>query len=184
MRRLLLLVLSVCILGSKPTNDIDADDVEGAIIHILKNGLKGHKIFPHLRNRMLKDHDARRELSVAIDKWADEYDLPEMLLVTIAYREGGFLNSAVGKMGEKATFQIMPRIAKSRGCDMSDYDGAAKCSAGLLSELVEKCGNISGAVMFYATGRTCKADSDHLKWILRDRLGIMKKLEKIVHERG
>jgi len=157
---------------------VTAEHVDRAIVHLLTKGLPSHKIDPHPNHRLMKQPELRKELSLAINEHADTYKVPEMFLVAVAFREGSFKNDAEGLLKERSTFQIGKGLAKK--CDLSTYDGAAKCAARHLREEVSRCGSLRGSFMWYATGRTCKPDHKHLKWMDRDRWGIASKLQRIV----
>jgi len=156
----------------------NAEHIDLAIEYLLTNGLPSHNIFPNLKHRLIRKPKLRAELSQAIDKYGDVYDVPKMFLVAMAFREGSFKNDTEGLLGEKSTFQVGKGLAKK--CNLSTYDGATKCAARHLREEVSRCGSLRGSFMWYATGRTCKPDHKHLKWMDWDRWGIASKLQRIV----
>ena len=157
---------------------IGPEHINRAIVHILTKGLPKHKIKPNPNHRLMKQPKIREELSTAIDVQAKVYNVPEMFLVAVAYREGSFKNDAKGLLGEASTFQVGKGLAKR--CDLSTYNGAAECAAMHLRENVSRCGSMRGSFMWYATGRTCKPDHKRLKWMDWDRWTIAAKLQKIV----
>lgn len=161
-------------------------EVEKAMLHIMIRGMPKHKIkaFPH--HPIVRNHEARKELAHAIAEAAKTHNIPEMLMVAIAYREGSFQNDKVGGIGERSSFQMLRYVAKRAQqidpkCDLRTYRGAARCSAAWLAHWSSpgRCKNLEGAILMYATGKTCKPTRPKHKWIIRDRLGIAKKLEKM-----
>jgi hypothetical protein len=163
---------------------ITAEHVEEAIVYILTKGMPKHGIKPSPNHLLMKKPELRRELSMAINRYADTYNVPEMFLVAMAYREGSFKNDAKGKIGEVSTFQVTEHVIKKHKCDVSTYDGATECAAKHLLEKVKKCKNLKGSFMYYATGRTCRADTRKLRWMQWDRWTIAHKLEKMVLKNG
>jgi hypothetical protein len=164
-------------------------EVEKAMIHLMAHGMKSHKIKPHPNHPMMKDHEARKELAHAISEAAHAHDIPEMLMVAIAYREGSFSNDKIGGIGERSSFQMLRYVAKRAQqidpkCDLKTYHGAARCSAAWLAHWSSpgRCKNLEGAIMMYATGKGCTPTRPKHKWIIRDRLGIAKKLERMFRE--
>lgn len=152
--------------------------LEKAIVHLLTKGFERHRIKPCPNHRLMKNPGLRRELVEAVFEAASKNGLDPMLLLVIAFREGSFKNDSKGALGEESTFQIMP--IKKRACDLSTYIGAANCAAKLLKQNLERCKDIQGAFVLYATGRTCKADTSHLMWLKRDRFNLAKRLTEIV----
>lgn len=164
-------------------------EVEKAMLHIMIRGMPQHKIKAHPHHIMVKNHEARKELAHAITEAAHAHNIPEMLMVAIAYREGSFQNDKVGDIGERSSFQMLRYVAKRAQqidpeCDLKTYRGAARCSAAWLAHwsAPEKCKNLEGAILMYATGKTCKPTRPKHRWLIRDRLGIAKKLERMFRE--
>jgi hypothetical protein len=164
--------------------------VEEAILFIVTKGIPEHRIKPWKKHPLTRDSKARAELVQAIVQAAHDHDIPEMLLVSIAFRENSF-TPGTGSIGEVSVFQIIPDNQRSirKGlfpwttyseprCDLSTVDGSAMCAAALLWIHRARCGDLPGAMMLYATGRTCKPDTPKLRWIQNDRFGVMEILEK------
>lgn len=150
----------------------NVDRIEAALARLITEGIPAHKIVRCPGCPGGRDAKGRALLADAIAQASGRWAISPGLLAVIAYREGAFAGNAKGKLGELSTFQIMPDRAKYADCDLSEHGGAAECAAKLLSIGREKCGSIEGAVVWYATGRTCVADTKHLAWLLWDRVGV------------
>jgi hypothetical protein len=159
--------------------------VEAAIKHMITDGIAKYRVVPNRRHQLLKSESLLSELSAAICVASQKWNIPPMVLVAIAFRENSFRGAPVGKLGERSTFQIVPSMVKmiqsglfpwskiaEPACNLKTIDGAALCAAALLAIHRERCGSGAGALALYATGRTCKTDTERLKWLVGDRLGI------------
>jgi hypothetical protein len=166
--------------------------VSAAIIHVTRDGIPRFKIVRRANHPMAKEVSPSREkLAQAIVAAAQKHNIPEMLLVAIAFRENSFLPGGVGDIGEVSVFQIVPKNErfirrgkftwakgyKEESCDLSTVEGSALCAAALLRIHVYKCRHLTLALMLYATGHTCKPYTKKLRWIQRDRFGIAEYLE-------
>ena len=161
--------------------------IEHAILHIITEGLPKYKIKPFLNNLLSMDRTPRLDLVFAIDAASIKYDVPPMLLVAMAYREGSFKMTSVGKLNERSTFQMVSYVAKhirdtlEPECDLTTYRGAALCTAAWLDfhRAPQRCGSLQGSFMIYATGKRCTPSTAHQVWLVRDRFGIARELEEI-----
>jgi hypothetical protein len=164
-------------------------EVDRAIVFLLEEGIPKHGIKPFKYHPLYKDDKKRAALARAIFTAAEKHDVPQMLLLTIAFREGSLVGG-VGDIGEVSTFQVIPRNQRAirRGrfpwtdykepeCDLKTLEGAALCSAALMRIDYLKCQDWGGALVLYATGTSCKADTKRRRFIRRDRLGIMEVLD-------
>ena len=157
--------------------------IESALKRLLDTGLPEHKIGACPGCPGALDVAGRVALASGIQIAAHEYDLSPGLLGAIAYREGAFAGRAVGKLGEISTFQIIPDRAKAFDCgDIDSHASAARCAAKIITAGRIRCGDLEGALAWYATGRTCTADTKRLKWLVEDRLGIAKMLDLWITE--
>ncbi len=177
---------------------IHADDryrrtkqIDRAIAVLISRGIAEHKIRPRPNHRLLRSEDLRWELATAIEDATHEYpSVSPYLLIAIGFREGSFNNASVGGIGERSTFQMTPSVIRfvrrmDSRCKPTTYRGAAYCAAVLLDHYTQnECGTIEGAMLRYATGYACTPQPDRKKhqWIVRDRLGIARHLEKIGRE--
>ena len=182
------LFLSIC---GNAVAEPTVEQVSEAILHIAYDGMPG-RIQPDRGNKVVRDVKARNELASAIVQAAKRYDIPPMLMVSIAYRENSFLRQRIGKLGEKSAFQVVPGNVSAirRGkfpwsdisepqCDLDTMDGAALCAAALLRIHVGKCGDLKGAFSLYASGKTCKPSvGGKLYWVVKDRFKIAEYLEE------
>jgi hypothetical protein len=182
MKHLLLILLLLMPLTAKA----DPPKVEKAILHLITVGLPKHRIKPWLGHPFLKDDTGLKELAAAISEAAEDHKIPEMLMVAIAYRESTFLNDKEGDIGERSSFQMINRVARRAKmldpqCDLKTYKGAARCSAVWLAHWSRRsrCRNLEGAIMMYATGKSCTPRTPKQKWIVQDRLGIARELERL-----
>lgn len=168
----------------------EVERVSAAISHIIYEGIPERHIKPFPGNPIATDVSGRHELSTAIVEASRRHGVPEMILVAISYRENSFGNEKMGALGERSAFQIIPSIAKAirKGlfpwstlsepeCNLRTVRGAALCAAALLRIHKQRCRTSLGAIVLYASGRTCRPDNRKLRWIVRDRIGIQKYLE-------
>jgi len=181
--RIFTVIMCLFLTFSSVSFSYNVTSIDKAIIHIIKKGIPKFKIRPWKKHPYLKDERKLNELSASILDASLKYDIPPMLLVAISFREGSFHGRREGKLGEKSTFQIVKSLQKSvvkyePDCKLTGPRGASMCAAALLARYREKCGDLQGAFLRYATGRNiCKPDSEHLKNITRDRFGIAEFLE-------
>jgi len=171
--------------------------VEAAIVHILEKGVPKHRIKPFVGHTLLRDTKQRKQLSRAITLAADRHDIPEMLLVAIAFRENSFRQAPVGDIDERSVFQIVTNTAKAvvygrfswtkykePECTLSTVEGAALCAAALLRIHFLRCGDLPVAVILYATGHTCKPYKPKLRWLQRDRINLQRHLEDTFYDKN
>ncbi|MCP4678077.1 MAG: hypothetical protein GY854_21700 [Deltaproteobacteria bacterium] len=171
------------------TDTVSADDISRAIQTLLLQGIPEHNILPHPAHPMACNKELRDELATGIKTAADAYNVPPFLLVAIAFREGSFKNTAKGGIGERSTFQMLPRIAKLAAaidsrCNLKTYEGAAFCTAIWLNNLSapKRCTSHEGALLKYATGYTCFPLRKKHVWIVKDRFGIAEQLAEFVRD--
>jgi hypothetical protein len=164
-----------------PSTDSEVDRVEAAILHIVQKGLPSHGVEPFPGHEIARDQEMRRELAEAIVDAGPLRNIPPMLLVAMAFREGSFRNTAEGTIGERSTFQIVDQVIDALDCDVATYRGAADCAAVWLDLKRDECGgDLRGGFLRYATGRrVCRPYSEKTRWLVNDRFGIAEKLSKI-----
>jgi hypothetical protein len=172
-------------------------EVEAAILFLLEKGIPEHKIKPFKGHPLARNQKKRLDLTRAIVEAAQRHDVPEMLLVAIAFRENSLNGRDVGADGEVSAFQIMPfnqrnivnglfpwTDYKEPHCELSTLDGAALCASALLRIHYLRCQDWSGAVVLYATGKSCSVEADtpertkRRRFIRWDRIGIMEVLDE------
>jgi len=164
-------------------------EVDRAILFLLQKGIPKHRIKPFKHHPLAKSAVERAKLAKSIFLAAQKHDVPQMLLLAIAYREGSLIGG-VGAIGEVSTFQIVPPNQRSirrglfRGtnykepeCDLKTLEGAALCSAALMRIDFIICQSWGGALVLYATGTSCEDNTKRRRFIRRDRLGIMEVLD-------
>jgi hypothetical protein len=169
-----------------PLKAVEVKDIDKAMIYIMAKGLISHKIHPWPNHPLLKNHGRRLELAQAINNASEKYQIPPYLMVAIAFRENSFTQTRTGAIGELSAFQMLPRIARivrkiEPQCSLNTQKGSALCAAAWLSVWFKKCGSWEGALSIYASGRSCKPDTDRLKWLTKDRINIAIKLHKKFH---
>jgi len=176
------LAVAEAAIGSEP---VEVERVDAAILRLLQRGLPAHDIGPWPRHPVALDATQRRELAEAVVEAGTAHGVDPYLLTAIAFREGSFLRSGIGNLGEVSTFQMVPPTARYASrldarCSTEDgYHGSARCAAALLAHWREhRCGSLEGALSYYASGRTCRPDTDRLRWIVRDRFGIAQRLAR------
>jgi len=181
----------VCLLALSSASAAEEQKIEAAIRHVIEDGIPKYRVMPNRNHSLIKSDVRMRELSTAISSASAKWSIPPMLLVAIAFRENSFKGHLVGKLGERSTFQIIPTMVRSiqhgqfpwsriaePECDLKTMHGAALCAAALLAIHLDRCGDLDGSLALYATGRTCKEDTERLKWLVGDRLGISEYLEQ------
>lgn len=177
--------MALCLLCSAaaPTEQTDTEtQVAAAIRHIVKRGLPSRRIQPFPAR--LKSIPVE-ELSYGIAAASEAYEIDPFFLTAMAYREGGFDNSAVGKLGELSTFQMAPETVKRAQvldprCKADIPSGAAWCSAAWLSYWKDNLGSLKKAFVMYATGKASpKYLSKRIAWMFDDRMTIAAELEKL-----
>lgn len=192
----IMLFSAVFLWGVAPAMAAEADAVDRAILTLLQRGARAFRIQPTPRHPMARSAEQRRTLAEAISAAAAAHAVPAMLLLAIAYREGSFRHAALGKLQERTTFQVMPRVARVLRtgrltgtpvptCTQADARGAAMCAAALLRYGFDRCGTWGNALILYATGHRCTpGTSAHLRFIQRDRLGLQQHLTTLGTEDG
>ena len=168
--------------------------VQRAIVHLLTSNMPKFRIEPAPNHRLLKESHKHElvALSQAIYQAAHDHGIPPMLLVVMAYREGGFRHGSVGDIDERSMFQIVKKTARAvrigrfpwtkyndPGCDLRTVEGSSRCAAALLRIHKMKCGDLPGAVILYATGHTCRPYDVKLRWLQRDRINLQRELERL-----
>ena len=156
--------------------------IDYALRKLVHEGLPEHKIRPCPGCPGARRNADRRRLSRAIAEASQKYSIDPGLLGAIAFREGAFRGESIGSLKERSTFQIIPAQARRLNCDLSTHRGAADCSAKMLSLGRVKCGDLRGSLLYYATGRTCQADTKRLRWMEWDRFGIARQLNAWIAE--
>ena len=175
----LIILFAVFCLAAKPSES-DEKKVNKAILHICTEGIPKHKIKPWKKHPIVRNHEARERLTIAIIQAAGLYpDVDYYYLVALAYREGSFGYLTKGELGEKSTFQMMRSTAKEVRkyepyCTLKTVEGSAICAAAFLDRWSQssRCGNVEGALIQYATGKSCKPYTPRLRWLQWDRAGI------------
>lgn len=181
------LFLFLFLLPLKASEEIKKEKIEKAIIHIAEDGIPKFRIGFNKKNVVLRNPKERRKLSEAIYEANRKYPkVPVESLIIISFREGSFKNDVIGGIGEKSAFQIAPKMEKrirkklEQECSTDTYQGAALCSAALLNKCLEKCGNLEGAYIFYATGKYCNGRTKQQKWIGKNRAKLTKYLSEFL----
>jgi hypothetical protein len=176
---IVIFILAILLTWGHLATAAEPPDVEGAMLHIVTQGIPKHQIKPNAGSPILRDPAWRAELAAAIAAAGRAHGVPVWFLVAVAYREGSFRRAPVGKIGELSTFQITPRTARHFQCDLTTTAGAADCSARIIRHHWDRCGTLGGGFMRYATGRSiCSPDTEHLLWMRWDRLGIAEILRR------
>lgn len=162
----------------------DVRSVDKAIVYILSKGVPKHNIKPYPEHMLLKSPYERLRLARAIVSAAKRHRVSRWILVATAFREGSFKGKKKGLGGELSMFQIMPGTARlirefEPMCSFTTVESAAICAAAILRQGYDKCGSMSGALAKYVTGKGCKAVTARVKWIVWDRQGIARALEKM-----
>lgn len=189
-RIFLSVMLLICSVGIAQNVASPHTQVGDAILHLVQDGVPKRGVKPFKGNRVASNVILRDRLARAITSASETWDVPRMLLVAIAFRENSFSEHGRGKLGERSTFQVVPSVARCvrKGlfpwskisepkCSLDTIEGAAFCAAALLAINRDRCRCIKGAVVLYASGRTCVPDTKRLRWILRDRLSLASYLE-------
>jgi hypothetical protein len=130
------------------------------------------------------DADALTEIADALYDAAQQYRVPALLLVSMAWFESHFRPDilrlkTVGKLGEQGLLQTGPHAVRDGRCDTSTLTGQAACGARWLALARDGCnGSIEQGLALYASGRTCHAEkSKRLLWRVNARLHLWRRLE-------
>lgn len=142
--------------------------VEIAVDHLTK-------IAP--RHPLQRHPDRLRDLADHISEAAIKHQIPPLFFCALVYRESSFHTTARGDLGEIGLVQIHGRAAD--GCDLTTAEGQLDCGASWLARCVERCGSLAGGFSLYASGRTCRPDTDHLRRVVADRMHLWQRLERI-----
>jgi len=129
--------------------------------------------------------DALTEIADALDDAAQEYQVPPLLLVSMAWFESSFRVDVlslkkIGALGEKGLLQTGPHAVRDGRCDTSTIAGQALCGARWLAVARDGCdGSIERGLVLYASGRTCdKNKSKKLRYRINSRLRLWRRLEE------
>lgn len=122
------------------------------------------------------DSKERREMAEQIVKAAAAFDVPPLLLAVTVKRESSFQSDAIGvSNGEIGLSQVHGLAA--RRCDLSTVAGQLECGARWLRKAHDKCGDWTGGVMAYMSGR-CKAKrGGRLHKAVQSRVDAWRKVE-------
>ena len=96
------------------------------------------------------------------------------------HRESSMRPNAKGDLGEVGLMQVgddVKRLCKARGLNLLEPEDQIACGTWWLSECRERCGSLRGGFTFYATGRVCKPDTEHVKDVVFDRFNLAERLE-------
>jgi hypothetical protein len=143
---------------------------------------------PNPRNSVRRKPQWRKELATYIVQESQRRDLPWSLVTVMVFKESSFNHKAVGDLGELGLMQILnddvKRQCKKFGWDLKTPDGQIKCGTWHLEWCWKvKCkGDIRHGVTFYATGRTCRPDTVHLKDVVRSRFRLAERLLAVTKE--
>ena len=169
---LLLLWLKPIALASEAPQ---VDQIERALIWIVT------EYQPNKRHPIARRPKWRRELAGYIDLESERRALPWPLVTAIIFRESSMRPSAKGDIGEVGLMQVaddLKRICKAQGLDLLKPHDQIKCGTWWLADRRDHCGDLKGAFAYYASGRVCKPDTNHLKDVVRDRFKLAERLEK------
>lgn len=142
--------------------------VETAIEHLTRGNAA------HPLTRLPK---RRIEMARLIASAAEAHQIPALLLTAIAFRESSLRTRVTGDLGERGLLQVHGIAAE--GCDLETAEGQLDCGARWLRRCADRCGSLDGGFALYASGRTCKPDTKHLRSVVADRWRLWANLEKI-----
>jgi len=127
-----------------------------------------------------------RTIAQALEFAAYEYNLPDLLLISMAWFESRFrtdvLNiEVVGKAGEQGILQVVKQARIYGQCDMATVDRQAVCGAIWFRVGIDSCaGDIGRGLVKYIGGKSCNPKKDlavYSKW--RRRIKLWEKLEAL-----
>jgi hypothetical protein len=183
--RLFSIVLAAGLLAAYPgPSTVPPERVRSGVVKLLREGVPKHGIGARPAHPLLASDVDLEVFARAVSEAAEAKDVPAFLLVAIAFREGSLVSGGVGELGEETMFQLAPGTLKlmektEPRCDRATVVGSAYCAATCLAAEFGRCRTWEGAVARYATGRTCWPSSDRAKWVVKDRLGLVRWLDKI-----
>ena len=127
------------------------------------------------------DVNYRLTVARAIHDAAQATANPPLFLTAVFFRESSLRMSAVGKLGEVGLGQVGKQGAekcRAENLNLDTPDGQALCAARKLASCRAACGgSLVRGFTLYATGRTCDADSEAVKRIVRNRFTLWESLE-------
>ena len=85
---------------------------------------------------------------------ATQFGVPPSIALSVAQKESGFNQGAVGAAGEIGVFQLMPATASGLGVNPSDLNQNVTGGISLLASLYKQFGNWTDALAAYNAGPT------------------------------
>lgn len=102
--------------------------------------------------------------------------VPPDLALSVASRESGFSQSALGAAGEVGIFQLMPATAAGLGVNPYDEDGNIRGGIAYLRQMYDQFGDWSTALSAYncgpgniSAGVTCKTTPQYVAGVLANQ---------------
>ncbi|MFS7384602.1 lytic transglycosylase domain-containing protein [Rahnella inusitata] len=92
------------------------------------------------------------DIGVIIKKYAEKYNISEVLVKALIQQESSFNPRAVSKVGAKGLMQLMPVHTDKQGIDPFDPEQNIKTGMGFLSHLLNKYGDLRLALAAYNAG--------------------------------
>ena len=133
---------------------------------------------------LLKEPERAKEIADAVDSAAQATGLEVSTILTIAWFESRLEKSVgtlkkKGSLGESGYMQCHGTCAK--GCDFSTAQGQFLCGSKCFVVAENKCKSLKGAISFYATGKSCKAQGS-VEMMVDRRLTLKRQLDSLEKE--
>ena len=128
----------------------------------------GKHYVKHCRNAPQGCEERMMDIAPVIVSAAEEYNLPELLITTIAFRETGLNPKRRGTKGEKGLMQIMPSNIRPGDYKRDPY--LIHRGAELLRLYIDDCKNLRGGISTYNAGMNlgrCPKDTVYTGRVMR-----------------
>ena len=142
------------------------------------------------RHRFFKDDEWRSEVVNSFYSAGDHFEIPQLLLTAMSYRETVFDQRTIGPAGERGLMQVGPYCRNSKKC--APYCGMMRtpqeqinCGACCFKSGIEKCGGLYGGLVSYLSyGGKCKTyecrKPNKVRWAANQRFRLWSKQREIV----
>lgn len=101
-----------------------------------------------------------------ITSTANQYGVPPAIALSVAQRESGFRQSAIGAAGEVGIYQLMPATAADLGVDPYNAQGNIDGGIRYLAQLYNQFGNWEAALAAYngGPGNMTRGTTPSISW--------------------
>jgi hypothetical protein len=153
--------------------------VEAVLVRSIEKEARNHPI--------VTDAGYRAAVASAMVRSAEHFDLPVMLIASIAYHESRYrIDNQVGDEGRSVGMMQVGEQGR-RACapvcgDLSTPQEHTDCGACWLDAGRQWCGDLVGGLTAYICG-ACEPVNTRCRWALTNRLRLAQQFEKVNHEK-